>query len=111
MSSLNRASFLSIQVYCRVKLNLSAFAPCIAISFLSCFLVCDNKFLKTLPTSHFLLKIFKVYSPLGKCTPNTDLKMNMALLRPMANRRRLRKQTGHLTLDINCTLPDFMLNS
>ena len=103
--------FLSVQVYCSVKPNLSAFAPCTAISFLSLFLVCDNKFLKTLPTSHFLLKILKVYSPRGKCTLNTVLKLGMALFRPMANRRRLRKQTGHLTLDINCTLPDLMLNS
>ena len=110
MPRLNRA-FLSIQVYCSVKPNLSAFAPCTAISFLSPFLVCDNKFLKTLPASHFLLKILKAYWPRGKCIPNTVLKMSMALFRPMANRRRLRKQTGHLTLDINCTLPDFMLNS
>ena len=110
MPRLNRASFLSIQVCCSVKPNLLTFAPCIAISFLSLFLVCDNKFLKTLPTSHFLLKILKVYWPRGKCTPNTVLKMGMALFRPMANRRRLRKQTGHLTLDINCNLPDLMLN-
>ena len=83
MPRLNRASFLSIQVYCTVKPNLSAFAPCTAISFLCLFLVCDNKFLKTLPTSHFLLKILKVYSPRGKCIPNTVLKMGMALFRPI----------------------------
>ena len=102
MPRLNRA-FLSIRVYCSVKPNLSAFAPCTAISFLSPFLVCDNKFLKTLPASHFLLKILKAYWPRGKCIQNTVLKM--------ANRGRLRKQTGYLTLDINCILPDFMLNS
>ena len=63
MPRLNRA-FLSIQVYCSVKPNLSAFASCTAISFLSPFLVCDNKFLKTLPASHFLLKILKAYWPI-----------------------------------------------
>ena len=112
MPRLNRASFLSIQVYCTVKPNLSTFAPCTAISFLSLFLVCDNKFLKTLTTSHFLLKILKVYSPPGKCIPNTVLKNGHGTLQADGEQTTVKEtDTGHLTLDINYTLPDLMLNS